>query len=463
MFDHLKINNSALMDLIKIPEKDIPDLSPKKKVNEFYKMLMEQTSSEEYSLNKPIETNPYIEPNANRNNVENPYDERFSNNTATINAETSINDMNDIKKQSLKEIVYKESSENRKKDSDPDNISLIIDQLYNDNNLKKFAEMIRSALSADNKTINENLQKLFSGLKEKTSKETGFKNNSDSAVNDKIQKSFTEQFKNITNELKESVLVELKKFAGNKKLQKDITNLDTKELKEIAVTILDNIKKNKTREIVKHDIKSFSDDVKNDKKLYPVSDSAIKKVFIYDEAFHDKKGSDKGSGRDNYNNSGAKTEIFNSSKTDRAQTAIKLTDFRENLQNIIDKAKISVRDSSNGTFTVKLFPKELGSVNVNLIMENGVITGKFLVDNEDVKNQLISNLSELKYQLEESGISVGEFSVNVNDQRGKFLKQNDEERNISVPVLNSGKDLIAATEQYSSATLMHNGYINMVI
>ena len=43
-----------------------------------------------------------------------------------------------------------------------------------------------------------------------------------------------------------------------------------------------------------------------------------------------------------------------------------------NFSNAIDKAKISVRDSRNGTFTVRLNPRELGSVNVNLIMENGV-------------------------------------------------------------------------------------------
>jgi len=97
-------------------------------------------------------------------------------------------------------------------------------------------------------------------------------------------------------------------------------------------------------------------------------------------------------------------------------------------------------------------------------MENGVITGKFLVDNEDVKSMLLSSLNDLKLQLEEAGIAVGEFSVNVNDQREKYLKQKDDDFLKSLSVMNSDRDVIAAAaDQYNSNTAAHAGHINLVI
>ncbi len=91
--------------------------------------------------------------------------------------------------------------------------------------------------------------------------------------------------------------------------------------------------------------------------------------------------------------------------------------FREQLQTIIDNSRVTVRDSRNATFSVKLNPKELGNINVNIGLEHGVLSGKFLVDSAESKELLLQNLVYIKQQLEESGISVGEFQVNINNNR----------------------------------------------
>jgi len=242
--------------------------------------------------------------------------------------------------------------------------------------------------------------------------------------------------------------------------------LSDRELKDLASSIIDGIKKNKAKDIVKHEVKTVSvEEVKNEKKTAAALDQQpLKKIETADDSSFEKNSSkEKNSGRENFSYNGGKIDFSAKSGLERMEHALKASDFKENLQEIIDKAKVTVRDSKNGAFTVRLNPQELGNVNVNLIMENGVITGKFLVDNEDVKSMLLSSLNELKYQLEEAGIAVGEFSVNVSDQREKYLKQKDDESVNPLSFLNSDRDLIAAADQYDSAAMAHNGHINMVI
>jgi flagellar hook-length control protein FliK len=134
--------------------------------------------------------------------------------------------------------------------------------------------------------------------------------------------------------------------------------------------------------------------------------------------------------------------------------------FYEQLQQIIDKAKITVHDSKNGSFIFRLNPKELGSVNVNIGLEQGIVKGKFLVETNEAKELLIQNLDFVKTQLEESGISVGEFQVNVKEQ-GKPFDNKENGKDIKV---NSGLASLN-TEEYENAAAVpkHNGSVNMVI
>ncbi len=133
--------------------------------------------------------------------------------------------------------------------------------------------------------------------------------------------------------------------------------------------------------------------------------------------------------------------------------------FNRQMQSIIENAKVVVKDSRNGSFTVKLHPKQLGTVNVNLGLEQGVVNGKFFVENHEARDLLMENLNLIREQLEEAGINIGEFEVNVNHQGGMFSRDEQEETFYTVP--GSG---VEVTKEYRINTqLLHDGELNMVI
>jgi flagellar hook-length control protein FliK len=178
------------------------------------------------------------------------------------------------------------------------------------------------------------------------------------------------------------------------------------------------------------------------------------------------KGAGSGSenNRDNSQLFTGKTESTARHVQERTESAAKMPEFRQSLQEIMDRARVTIRDNRNGSFTVKLFPKELGSVNVSLVMENGVVNGRFLVDNNDARTALLSNMENLLDDLQQSGVSVGEFSVNVRDEQKRFIRQNDEQKYRINPVITGSKEIVTAADVYDyNSVCEHNGSINMVI
>lgn len=81
-------------------------------------------------------------------------------------------------------------------------------------------------------------------------------------------------------------------------------------------------------------------------------------------------------------------------------------------QQIISKIEISVL-KNHQEMTMELTPKELGKLSLKLTETGGVITANIKVDNEKVKDLVLSSLGELKAALEKQGISVGSFDVDV--------------------------------------------------
>jgi flagellar hook-length control protein FliK len=133
--------------------------------------------------------------------------------------------------------------------------------------------------------------------------------------------------------------------------------------------------------------------------------------------------------------------------------------FSQQMQSIIENAKVAVKDSRNGSFTIKLYPKQLGMVNVNLGLEQGVVHGKFLVENGDARELLMDNLNLIREQLEEAGINIGEFEVNVNHQGEMFTRDDPEET--FLPLRETDSEV--AKEYDMNSLSLHDGEFNMVI
>lgn len=137
------------------------------------------------------------------------------------------------------------------------------------------------------------------------------------------------------------------------------------------------------------------------------------------------------------------------------------TSFRENLENIIQNARVVVRDSRNGSFSVRLHPEELGTVNISLSLHEGVVRGSFLVETQEAKDMLTGNLDYIKQQLSDAGIAVGEFQVNVNSQREQLLQNRDGEQFV---YLAPAKQSVEMESSFASqAQVLHDGRINLVI
>ena len=496
MFEHLKVEQNSVEKLLVNNEKDVSKNPSAKTGSDFFAMLMveqtklkgqvetdyRQTEQERDLTRDNLKDNQPDKISDDEIRTENAYNEnvQLSKDSENKDAESlqykHIDETNEnkdysVKEQSHEEIkeTVKEQSSSLKEVNDKKNNKLseeeqnIIQQLQSESSIKKLMEIIKAILSGDKKSEDENYKKLFSSLKFNNTKSNKNFTQSDIKSGTENHKNPNDVFTKITKEFKELISRELSKAIEDRKTKGKQHDFSDRELKDIASNSIEGIKKNRGREIVRHELKAVtSDDLKNDKKNINTEQQVFKKVELSDSSHFEKFSSgDKNSDRENFNYNSSKMDFSSKTGLHKAENTMKMLDFRENLQEIIDKAKITIRDSRNGSFTVKLNPQELGNVNVNLIMKNGIITGKFLVDNEDVKNVLLNNLQELKFQLQEAGIEVGEFSVGVDSRHERNFNNGDEM--LVFPVFDSDREINTASQVYDSITETHIGHINMII
>ena len=135
--------------------------------------------------------------------------------------------------------------------------------------------------------------------------------------------------------------------------------------------------------------------------------------------------------------------------------------FAQKLDELIEKAHITVRDGRNGQLSMKMFPEHLGRVNVTLGLDNGVLNAKFLVDSNDARAALTSSLNELMGALENEGLSLGAFQVDV---RGGDNRRNADESGDFIPVHAARREAEEAQIQYERRqSSLHDGSINLVV
>lgn len=84
---------------------------------------------------------------------------------------------------------------------------------------------------------------------------------------------------------------------------------------------------------------------------------------------------------------------------------------------VVKKADIIIREG-HSEMIMKLEPESLGKLNLKIVVENGLITAKFVAESQQVKEVLESSFNQLKDSLQEKGIEVQNFSVSVGQQSG---------------------------------------------
>jgi len=95
------------------------------------------------------------------------------------------------------------------------------------------------------------------------------------------------------------------------------------------------------------------------------------------------------------------------------------------IKQVSEKVKVNLFEDKS-EMIIKLKPDHLGKVTVEIAVENGNITAKFLAESEKVKEILESNMQDLKDHLANQGMAVQNLSVSVgNENRGPLFEQND--------------------------------------
>lgn len=101
--------------------------------------------------------------------------------------------------------------------------------------------------------------------------------------------------------------------------------------------------------------------------------------------------------------------------------------FKENAidkldKNIINQIVKKVHIDKNTTqIRINLKPETLGNVRMNIVSENGIVKASFFVENRLVKDIIENNLSHLKHNLQNQGVAVQEFSVEVDNGQTNWM------------------------------------------
>jgi flagellar hook-length control protein FliK len=129
--------------------------------------------------------------------------------------------------------------------------------------------------------------------------------------------------------------------------------------------------------------------------------------------------------------------------------------FREQLNELVHNSKVTVTDGKNATISMKMYPEKLGAVTVNLGLENGTLTGRFLVESNEARETLLGALSDVRTVLENEGLTLGAFHVNVRDNK----RENSYVTPDTIPH-NEHKNTV---EEYSTMQRMtHEGSLDLV-
>ena len=75
--------------------------------------------------------------------------------------------------------------------------------------------------------------------------------------------------------------------------------------------------------------------------------------------------------------------------------------------------------SGEKSLFIKLSPPDMGTIEIRLKMENGVLTADFKVDSTAVKNLFSVAMPEIKNSIESSGIKTGNFFADLKDDTSK--------------------------------------------
>ena len=114
------------------------------------------------------------------------------------------------------------------------------------------------------------------------------------------------------------------------------------------------------------------------------------------------------------------------SEVQQAEPVFQSAQTEEIMDQIMEYMKINLKADTQ-ELEMQLHPASLGTVNVQIVAKDGVLTAHFTAQNETVRAVIETQLIQLKTQFEEQGIKVDAVEVTVaNHAYGEqFSEQNE--------------------------------------
>jgi flagellar hook-length control protein FliK len=156
-------------------------------------------------------------------------------------------------------------------------------------------------------------------------------------------------------------------------------------------------------------------------------------------------------------------EVADSTKTDTSTDEIKSNDAKPlasnfnmhlyklaqqtNIQNQITLAIRNLRDSNTQQLKIKLNPKELGSISIEMEMVNNVAKGIITVEKPELAKHLAQNLNKMFTSFKEAGFNLNTDNIVVkidedsNQQDSQFTKK-ESNNNEDAKVINLNEEII---------------------
>lgn len=114
----------------------------------------------------------------------------------------------------------------------------------------------------------------------------------------------------------------------------------------------------------------------------------------------------------------ASSDAFSQTLTGKAEAAARFVpaqDLQESvMQQIVQRAAYTFANGTGGEVRVFLRPANLGDLYLKVKVEQDVVTAKITAGSHEVKAIIENNLAQLKQSLDDAGIKVGRFEVEVN-------------------------------------------------
>ncbi len=92
------------------------------------------------------------------------------------------------------------------------------------------------------------------------------------------------------------------------------------------------------------------------------------------------------------------------------------------ISQIIKKASVTLKNDKS-EIVIQLKPETLGKVKLKLSVSKGEVSGRLVVESNEVKNIIQNNLSELQQALEENGLALSSLDISLGNELKDFMLQ----------------------------------------